>query len=214
MKVGIVVYHKDASKYPLSWLHQCRDSLTDNVINCSKLQLPVNFEYYELNYGEGGRAFGFSRHNYRHSPLKNYAAAMNYIYKWAFEECDVVANVNVDDYYREDRFNKLLALLETGADIASSNYCLVDDVGDEIRRTDFAGLDIAAELARGNNIISNPCHMMKKRVFDRLKFNPELVPKEDLEYWRQCLSAGFTIKIAPEHLHYYRIHPNQSGNLC
>lgn len=214
MKVGIVAYHKDAFRYPRSWLHQCMDSLKDNVINCSKLHLPVSFEFYELNYGEGGRAIGFSRDNYRHSPLKNYAAAMNYIYQWAFEECDVVANVNVDDYYRDDRFSTLIALLESGADIVSSNYCLIDESGDKIRRTDFAELDIAAELARGNNIVSNPCHMMKRQVFDKLKFNPDLVPKEDLEYWRRCLAAGFTIKIAPECLHYYRIHPNQSGNIC
>jgi hypothetical protein len=157
---------------------------------------------------------GFSKENYRHYPLKNYAAAMNYVYQWAFEECDVVANVNVDDYYHPYRFSRLIEILDAGADIASSNYCLVDETGNEIRRTDFAELSVAAELSRGNNIISNPCHMMKKHVFERLKFDADLVPKEDLEYWRQCLAAGFTIKIAPEHLHYYRIHANQSGNIC
>lgn len=222
MKLGIAVYHKNIHVYQSEWITKCMESI---MHNCSKCHQYGGNDFaivlFELDYGGGPNAAffkGYDEQFYRHisqsHALPNYAAAMNYVYDKLFFEydCDVVANINVDDYYNANRFIFLLDSLEIRADIASSNYILIGEQGQEIRRTDFTGLDVETELARGNNIVSNPCHMMKRRVFEKLQFNPDLVPVEDLEYWQRCLKEKFRIFIAPEYLHYYRVHPKQSGN--
>lgn len=216
MKIGIAIYHSEAQRYPEHWKSQCIRSLIRNVRLAS---FKDSTHFYELDYGDTPQRFRSDTAGwfhlsgrYRRKKLNNYAEAMNEIYSWIFEECDVACNVNIDDYYADDRIKKLIETLESGADVASSNYILVDENNSEIRRTDFANLNLSDELAKDNNIVSNPGHMMKKHVFEKLKFDPSLVPREDLQYWKDCLAAGFKIVIRPEYLHYYRIHPGQSGN--
>jgi hypothetical protein len=217
MKIGIAIYHSQAQRYPQRWKNKCINSLIHNI---AQLAWDDNPYFYELDYGDTPQRFhtntitGFVNlgPRYRRKKLANYAEAMNEIYSWIFEECDVVCNANIDDYYAPDRILKLVETLNAGADVASSNYIMVDENDMPIAKTDYAELNLANELARDNNIVSNPGHMMKKQVFEKLKFDPSLVPREDLQYWKDCLGAGFKIVIRPEHLHYYRIHPGQSGN--
>lgn len=217
MKLGIAIYHKDIHRYRPEWIDQCFKSLLENVWMLVT-HTPTEIKAFELNYGEsGGKAHILSPLAHNQVPLVNYAAAMNYCYDTLFSiyQCDVVANVNLDDYYSPYRFRVLLPFItDLECDIVSSNYILVNENGEEIRRTDFGHLHIYKELRGGNNIVSNPCHLMKRRVFDALQFDPDLVPKEDLAYWIRCIDAGFRICISEDYLHYYRIHPHQSGNIC
>jgi hypothetical protein len=211
MKVGIALYHQDSHKlYPRAWIDQCIESMV-----AQESRAGYEYIFYELNYGLTHYAYHvhWRSPNFRHHPLGNYADAMNYIYEWIFEKCDIACNVNIDDYYDTRRIRLLAETLEEGADVASSDYAMfLHDTGVIHSRTKFCNYDVAVELARDNNIVSNPGHMMKKHVFEKLKFDPTLVPREDLAYWKQCVAAGFKIVIRPEYLHYYRIHPNQSGN--
>src|SRR5580704_2034147 len=156
-KVGIAFYHSNLAQYPKRWIDKCISSVLGGMRDPY-----IDYNYYELSYGaEAERVLLFNPERYRHEHLPNYAAAMNEIYGRIFADgCDVAANVNIDDYYHRWRIGTLLETLKAGADIASSNYILVDENDAEIRRTDFAGLDVAAELARDNNIVSNPCHVM------------------------------------------------------
>lgn len=228
MKIGIAVYYSNPLQYPSWWVGRCRDSLLDQTFGntCNSDTLV----FYELNYGESAKQrLVWTRPlpgdvpvvlSYRHKPLKNYAAAMNEIYSWMLEDpsIEVFANVNIDDYYSVNRLWQLSWWLWHGVDgtggydIASSNYIIIDEYGIEKRRTDFASLDVEKELLAGNNIVSNPCHIMKRKVFETLKFNPNLVPREDLAYWQACVKAGFKIKIDPGYLHYRREHEGQEGN--
>lgn len=203
--IGIAIYHSNVRQYPRSWITQCLQSLY-------KQAALSGWEYilYELNYGqEPGQLSEFSI--YRHVTQSNYAAAMNFIYQWIFKKCDAVANVNIDDWYAEDRLVLQLPFLNE-YDIVSCNYFVTNEFGEVVRATDFAEMDVAAELMKGNNIVSNPGHIMKKEVFEKIKFDPRLVPAEDLRYWQDCIRAGFKIKILPECLHYRREHPMQEGN--
>lgn len=228
MKVGIAIYHDNCEKYPSHWIQRCMDSIITQT--AFKKRCDTFFGLWMLNYAaslkmdestlyvivDRGRLLSnVMLMPYRKQYLANYATAMNYLYDLILLKtgCDVVVNVNIDDFYAPDRIELLLQEIERGTDIVSSNYVLVDENEREIRRTDFAKLDVSAELRAGNNIISNPGHAMTRKVFEQLKFKPELVPREDLEYWNRCIDAGFSIKILPEHLHYYRIHANQSGNV-
>lgn len=218
MKIGIAIYHSELQRYPQRWVDKCIDSLISGIANTS---FHHEMPFYELDYGDTPQRvscrtilnFKDLGPRYRRKKLANYAEAMNEIYSWIFEECDAVLNVNIDDYYAPDRIARLVESLNAGADVASSNYALVNEDDVIIRQTQFAYLNVADELAKDNNIVSNPGHMMKKHVFEKLKFDPSLVPREDLQYWKDCLAAGFKIVIHRNYLHYYRIHPGQSGNI-
>ena len=218
LKIGIALYHDNCEKYPAEWIRFCVNSLSSQSVFFDK-HFPHEIKFYALNYAaqptymlQADPIFGDAfKPVYRFSQQRNYADAMNYVYSWIFESCDIAVNVNIDDYYHYDRLRLLLSELPA-YDIVSSNYIMIDETGKSLRRTDFAWLDVAAELERGNNIVSNPCHILKKKLFEKLKFDGNLVPVEDLYYWQQCVRAGFKIKIVPEFLHYYRVHAEQSGN--
>src|ERR1700733_11149510 len=125
MKVGVAFYYKNIEQYPTSWINKCLDSIRNQTYK--------NFETFELNYGSAGQdIYNFNvglAHHSRIQPLTNYAEAMNEIYAWIFETCDVAVNVNIDDYYDKRRIDLLLKSLYAGADIASSNYFRIDESG-------------------------------------------------------------------------------------
>lgn len=204
MKLGIALYHSNIDQYPKSWVRECVNSLY--------MQTSQDFTIYELNYGSSHRITNEKK--YRYKELPSYVEAMNEIYEWIFEDCDLVANVNVDDYYAHGRIALEVPLLQWphNFDIVSCNYYITGEDGIVKRRTDFARLDVEKELLRGNNIVSNPGHIMKKAVFQKLKFDPALRPVEDLAYWQECIRAGFKIKIIPQAVHYRREHKMQEGN--
>jgi len=201
LKVGVAIYYCNPEQYPKQWRDKCFDSL--------KNQTYKDFKSYSLDYGWDGN---FSSTDItRFVKLKNYAEAMNYIYSWIFETCDVAVNVNIDDYYAPERIELLLKEIESGADVASSNYHIIDEDDNIIHSTQFEKLDVNKELRKWNKIVSNPAHLMSKKVWDSgFRFNPELVPIEDLHAWREIIQRGFVIKIHPAYLHYYRQHSLQA----
>ncbi len=201
-KIGIAFYYKDLGQYPAAWVYKCIESIF--------LQTEKTYKIYVLDYGENKSLWtSFDMDFYRHKPLQNYAVAMNEIYAWIFQDCDVVVNTNIDDYYAPNRIEILLEELRKGADIASANFHVIDENNRVTWSSNYENKDILQELKNGFNPVSNPCHIMKKRVFEKLQFNPSLVPAEDMEFWIRALESGFKIVVRPEHLHYYRMHPGQ-----
>lgn len=211
MKIGVAFYLKNIDRYPVDWVNQCFESIENQTYQ--------DFNVYILNYGEESD-FGFkykvpvsfvTDHNcdYFQKPLNNYADAMNHIYERIFETCDVAVNTNIDDYYSPNRIELLLQDLHNGADIASSNYYFLSQSGQITHSPRFDQKNVYEQLKRGLNPVSNPCHIMRKRVFEQLKFDSNLVPIEDMDYWKKAIEAGFKIHINPEYLHYYRWHPGQ-----
>jgi hypothetical protein len=207
MKVGVAIYYRNINQYPQRWVQKCIDSI--------KNQTYQNYEVFELEYGKSTSTiplkFELQKGWYKNIILENYAAAMNYVYEWIFEACDIAVNVNIDDFYDKKRIELLLKQIEKGADIASSNYHIVD-IKDRITWSmDYSNTDIYESLKNGINPVSNPAHIMSKKVFDSgLRFDPSLVPAEDMFFWKKAIEAGFKIVICPEYLHYYRQHNNQA----
>lgn len=205
MKYALVLYHKNIAQYPLKWLVQFHASIAD--------QSDKDFVIYELDYSDmpsNWQMFNDRQFNVEHFhvPFKNHADAMNFIYAKAFETCDVVFNTNIDDYYSIARIEQQKEWLEK-YDIVSSNYVQVVD-GKEGRFENLAAKGLHL-LNAGINVVSNPCHAMHKRVFEKQQFDGSLIPYEDLEYWKMAVKNGFSIGIIPQTLHYYRVHGKQIG---
>lgn len=58
------------------------------------------------------------------------------------------------------------------------------------------------------NFICAPSVMIKKNIFNNLKFNPCLLQLQDFDMWVRILLNNFKIKCLPEKLTNYRIHGN------
>ncbi len=209
MKVGVAIYYKNIEQYPERWIKKCIDSIYNQTYK--------DYHIYKLDYGQELSDIDFvDKHRLiaDWKPLPNYAAAMNYIYSWIFETCDVAVNVNIDDFYDPRRIELLLKQIESGVDVASSNYHIIDVEDNIIFSTNWHKDNIYKTLKSGINPVSNPAHVMHKRVFEKLQFDPSLVPYEDMDYWKKVIKAGFKIKIVPEYLHYYRMHSRQAQRVC
>lgn len=210
MKTGVAFYYKNIDQYNPAWVNKCIQSIRN--------QSHKDFDVYVINYGtEQNESFDFKvgrRFHFMHKPLSNHAEAVNEIYSWIFETCDVAVNTNIDDYYSTKRIEYLLKDLHNGADVASSNFHVINTEGKIIHSPIYSGMSVAHELKNGFNPVSNPCHVMKKRVFEALKFNSSLVPAEDMDYWSRALKLGFKIVVNPRYLHYYRFHPGQSSHMA
>ncbi len=203
MNVGVAIYYRNIDQYPKRWVNKCIESI-DN-------QTYVDWSMYVLNYGEHEGSFSIIGNENKLISLRNHVAAINCIYEWIFQTCDVAVNVNIDDYCSSKRIELLLNEIEKGADIVSSNYCIVDKRGKITSRINFADVDIYRTLTVDRlNPVCNGCHIMHKRVFDSgIRFNDNLNTGADMDMWKRCIEAGFKIKIVPEYLYYYRMHENQ-----
>lgn len=207
MKYAVVIYHKNVNNYPAYWIDKCLQSL--------EAQTDKDFTVFELNYGDVDqysilryRFNGMEKH-FDNIQFDNHSDAMNFIYGKAFLLHDVVFNVNIDDYYHSKRIEEQKKWLAYN-DIVSANYQHVEhDVETNIHN--LSSFNVQQALMRNHNVVSNPCHAMHKRVFEKQKFDSKLIPYEDLEYWKLALRNGFRIGIIPQVLHYYRIHGNQVG---
>ena len=204
MNYALVIYHKNVEKYPKEWIDRFILSLED--------QTDQDFEVFELNYGGKTNSIlegkFIDRKKFYYNKFKDHADAMNYIYNIAFQNNDIVFNTNCDDYYSPKRISIQKKWLEK-YDIVSSNYVKMMDDGQQhiLKLSEFK----LSELFEGHNIISNPCHAMHRKVFEKQKFDGSLIPFEDLEYWKLALKNNFSIGIVPEELHFYRVYESQIG---
>src|SRR5689334_21049959 len=107
MKVGVAIYYKNIEQYPERWVKKCIDSI--------KEQTYKDFKIYVLSYDEFNRAELFKNipgDYFYWKPLQNYAAAMNYLFEIIFEDCDLAANVNIDDWYDTKKLELQLPEIE------------------------------------------------------------------------------------------------------
>lgn len=200
MKCALISYHKNASKiYPNNWIDKYRDS----IIN----QTYKDFDIYECDYGAGsGRIFNSPY--YLSKNFETFVDCMNFMITHCFDNgYDVVFNTNVDDYYSLDRIEKQLFCIKKGADLVSSNFCLVDE-NDNITHThSFDKLNIRKEINRNHNIIAHPSVAYSKRFWNSNKYNPKEIPREDLFLWKRAIKENNFV-ILPDVLLYHRIHNN------
>jgi len=206
MKVGILLYHKNINKiYKKEWIEECINSILGQSYR--------DYSVYDLNYGSDD--FNFSDHFqdkvYKsfNKEFKNHADAMNFLLDRCVEDdLDAVFNINLDDYYHEDRFIIQLGKIKEGYDLVSSNFQYIR--GSELSETfRFDKVDIQKELESDLvNVIAHPCVCYSKEFIKSNRYISDEIPREDLNLWKRTIS-DFKFFICEKILLYYRIHDNQ-----
>jgi len=181
-------------------------------------QTMKNFSFYEINYGGDNYSvlhnYTFQKKLFWSKKLPTYADAMNTILDLAFKNCDIVFNVNLDDYYHSTRFEKQIQLIVDGCDLVSSDFCYISDNNGQDTITHYMNINITGDIGTNlnayHNVIAHPCVAYSKTFWNRYKYyDPTKVPAEDLDLWLRAYNNGAKFKIHDDILLYYRIHNNQ-----
>lgn len=212
MKLGVIIYHSNILKiYQKKWIDKCIKSICDQTLK--------DYIVYEINYGEDQYSIiedykldGF----FFNQKMENYADAMNFLLDNAFINCDMVFNVNLDDYYDTNRFEIQSSKILQGYDIVSSNFVYVEERNTEDVVTLYKDItsktNILYNFMIGNNVIAHPSVCYSYNFWKTNRYNTKLVPEEDFDLWKRSISSGTKFYICDEILLYYRIHTEQSSN--
>jgi hypothetical protein len=142
--------------------------------------------------------------------MKNHAEAHNHLLDTVFSQgYDYAFNVNVDDFYALDRFEKQIKYAAMGYDVISSNFHVVNE-NDEITRTlTMHDRSVEHEASKDHNIIAHPVVCYSKKFWTTCsKLNGDQIPKDDFELWKRSFGK-YTFIVVPEFLLYYRVHENK-----
>lgn len=208
-KCGVILFHKNIKTlYTKRWVDRCLES----IIN----QSYTNYKVYEVNYGSDDyslvKDYSLNGDCYN-QPFGNHADAMNFIIDKAFEDdCDVVFNVNLDDYYDIHRFSKQLDVIKHGYDVVSSDFVYIKEMGNLDINGNYlivSDLHIKTELDRDNNVIAHPCVCFNRRFWESNRYDSSQIPREDLDLWKRGINLGFNFFIIKDTLLFYRIHDKQ-----
>lgn len=207
IKVSAIIYHKDVLKiYDEKWIEDC--------INSLKNQNFQEFTVYELNYGSDDlnicEKYGIkNKFKYFKKKFENHGDAINFLLAQNIKDgVDVVFNNNVDDYSHHDRFKIQLEKINEGYDIVSSNFQIINEIGEIEKQMILSNLDIKEEIKNEHNIICHPSVCYSRNFIRKNLYDGEEIPKEDLLLWKRTVS-NFKFFICPEMLIYYRQHKNQ-----
>ncbi len=209
-KIGILIYHKDIFKiYKERWVQKCLDSI--------RAQTFQDFTVYELCYSDT-RSQLWENSNYSHIPMPNHIFSMNHILDKAFEDgCDVVFNVNLDDYFSPNRFQLQLDAIHAGYELVSSNFQHIEEVDGvdvPVRDMIFHLLDIKTELDVNHNILCHSVIAYTKKFWETTRYyDVNQLGYEDMELWRLGLINNFKMYIVPEILCFYRLSALQTGRI-
>lgn len=197
MKSAVLIFHKNIKRYPKDWVELCVFSI--------KNQTYTNFDVFELDYDCGSNQI-YEGSNFENKQLNNHADALNYLLKKVFDlGYDCAFNVNVDDYYSLNRFEKQIGFIKQGYDIVSSNFNLIDENNNIIKSMDMQSKNIILEANQNNNIIAHPVICYSKN-FKGLLLSSE-IPRDDFELWKRCyLENKYKFIILPDYLLNYRVH--------
>lgn len=213
----VIFYHRDiVGLYKQHWIDKCILSIANQTMK--------DFDVLELNYSPTNgdqlvKIPGGRYHHFYHIPMEDHTYAMNFCLDTAFNELgyEVVFNVNMDDYYAPNRFERQLEFLSRGYDLVSSDFCYIKE--NVASQEDYVTLrlnilqygDIQTNLLKNppHNMIAHPCVAYTKRFWDAgLKYN-NIKPMEDMDLWKRACLKGLRLGIVPEELLFYRRHENQ-----
>ena len=215
-KIGVVIYHRNIlSKYNPEWIYDCILGIENQTFQ--------DFSVIELNFGgDHERLYKGSKESYFYSErIDNLGMAITRAFDICFKEhkLDLVFNINLDDSYTKDRFEKQLKCLdETGADVVTSNFHFVDSDLNITSSTKFcAGLNdmslqnriIDYEFSRNHNIIGFPVCLFTRNFWEEnagLPSDDVSKGREDFDLWINARKKGFNFYIMEEPLFKYRVH--------
>lgn len=216
MKKGVIFFHSNIQQlYPKRWIDRC--------ITSTIYQKDNDFKIYEINYGGDdysvfeGISYNQER-EFHQKKFSNHAEAMNFIIDRAFkDECEVVFNTNLDDFYSPIRIEKQMVEIKNGADLVSSNMCYFEErngVDTTLKYINFFEMgSIEKSLTGGHNVIAHPVVAFSKNFWKNHRYDPSEVPLEDFLLWKRAASSGVKISIVDDYLLNYRLHSMQiTGN--
>lgn len=197
-KAAVIIFHKNSWKYPLKWVTECISSI--------KNQTYKKFDVFEIDYG-GNNVQIYSGSRFMSVKLADHAEAHNFLLDIVFFlGYDSAFNVNIDDFYALDRFEKQLKYVDAGYDIISSNFHNIDGAGTIINDMQVSKLNIGKEFKRGHNIIAHPVLCYSRNFWTSCtRLNPKEIPVDDFNLWKRSIDR-FKFVILPEYLLYYRVH--------
>jgi len=200
MKSAVIIFHKNIDTYyPPTWVQKCYDTIRN--------QSYQSFDVFELDYG------GSDRQTYRGSEfdsvmMNNHAEAHNYLLDKVFAlDYDCAFNVNVDDWYALNRFEKQIPWIERGYDVVSSNFYRVNE-DESVRQSFFFDeRDIVKEANKNHNVLAHPVLCYSKHFWTNCdKLNPNDIPFDDFILWKKCYKKDFKFIILPDFLLFQRVH--------
>lgn len=216
-KIGVIFFHQNVKNiYKDRWIKKSIESIMNQTLK--------DFKIYEINYGSDGNSLikeffpEFRNFDFYHHPCHNHAEAMNLIIDEAFKDgCDFVFNTNLDDYYSPERLNLQLQKLKEGYDVVSSDFSYVEEFNEEdvitFNKNIKSNTDIKLNLDRDHNVIAHPVVSYNKKFWESNRYDPNEIPREDLNLWKRAISSGFSFYILDDVLLFYRLHQNQiTGN--
>src|SRR3990167_11225872 len=159
IKVAVIIFHKKIYNYPPNWITQCLNSIRNQTYK--------KFDVFEIDYGgENQQAYEGSIFTSKEFPT--HAHAHNYLLDKVFKmKYDCAFNVNVDDFYALNRFEKMLPSIEKGYDLVSSNFTRVNQIGGVIKTFRFSNLNILEEAKKENNIICHPSVVYSRKYWTK-----------------------------------------------
>jgi hypothetical protein len=180
----------------------------------------------ELCYDENGTTRLFPDSVFEHRPMENHIYAMNFILDKAFINHDVVFNINLDDFYAYNRFERQLQEVKKGYDIISSDFRTViqrNQNNKHLKEFDFVdGKDavvgnmtmsvknVKESQSRNHNIVAHPAVCYTRGFWERNKYyDVNRVGDEDFVLWKKAVANNEKFFIVPEPLLYYRLSPSQ-----
>jgi hypothetical protein len=198
MKIAVLLFHSNIKQlYKQRWIDACLDSLIHQTYN--------DFIFYEINYGGDGYSVLENRQYKQESKFwnckkNNHAEAMNFLFSKVLEDdCDLVFNVNLDDFYDLRRLDMQISFAKHGYDIISSDLSYIreiDDFKDEVLSdSNFSDCkNINDTLKNYVNIIAHPSVCYSKRFIKNNTYNTNMIPEEDWDLWkRTCDQYKFCI---------------------
>lgn len=210
MKVGIIIYHKNIFDiYKPDWVQKCLDSIRNQTYQ--------KFVVYELCYSTNRQQL-WPGSEYSHIPMSNHICSMNHLIDKAFlDDCNVVANINLDDHFHPERLQLQLDAVQEGYDLISSNFEHIEEINGidtHVRDMIFHDRDIKKELNEGHNVLAHPVIMMTKHFWDTYKYYDDTqLGYEDKSLWTKAINDGCKIKIVDKILLHYRLSENQTGRV-
>jgi hypothetical protein len=207
MKAACIIYHKNAYQiYKPEWIDMCTTSIRKQTYSA--------FDIFELNYDDKEESVFREKpanHFFFKRPCINFIDGMNYLLDKVFNELnyDCCFNVNLDDYYALDRFEKQIQYMKIGVDVVSSNIVYVDEQSNIIRHIQLHRHNLKKALLGNHNVVAHPVVCYSKKFWQGCGgYDVNQIKHEDLLMWRKTINR-FRFYVINDYLLFHRIHSNK-----
>ena len=216
MRVAVILYHSNILNiYKKEWIEKSVKSILNQTYR--------KYDIFELNYGNDNTnlkdMFNINKtHYFFKIKMNNHAEAMNYLLDKIFKEehYDICFNVNLDDYFMINRFEKQIETIKKGYDICSSEYKFIQEINNKDVIGNIAGLSLDTLdnlFIRDITPMAHPSVCYSRNFW--LKYGPYIpseIPREDKNLWIRSYKNGAKMFIHKEPFLFYRIHNKQVSN--